>query len=152
MSSSSRGGAASQSGETRPDHGPVSEPESGCALVSSQIPAKTRTVPAATHAVNGSPSRITAIRMVDNGPMVPACAVNEAPIRSTAIMTISTGAKVQRVALRTESHSTAAGTAMLSIGLSNKNCAMHIRQATLVAKPVRRRAPSRCTSSPLYAR
>ena len=42
--------------------------DSGC-LASSQIPAITSTVPAATHAVNGSPSSKTAIRIVDSGPM-----------------------------------------------------------------------------------
>src|SRR5271156_4069652 len=127
-------------GEARSDHGLTSATELACTLVSSQIPAKTRTVPAAIHAVNGSPSRMTAIRMVDSGPMVPACAVSEAPIRSMAIMTITTGANVQRVALRTESHSTGAGTVMLLIGRSNKNCAIQMRQATVVAKPVSRSA------------
>ena len=78
--------------------------------------------------------------------------MSEAPIRSIAIMTMRTGAKVHRVALSTESHSTGAATAMLLIGLSRRNCAIQMRQATLVARPVSRRAPSRFTSSPLYDR
>ena len=77
----------------------------GC-LRRSQIPAMTRTVPAAAHAVNGSPSKMTAIRIVESGPIAPVCAVSEAPIRSIAIITIRTGAKVHAVAFNAESHST----------------------------------------------
>ena len=79
---------------------------SGLCLASSQIPARTSTVPAATHAVNGSPSSSVARRMVDSGPKLPVCAVSEAPIRSMAIITMRTGAKVQTVAFNTESQST----------------------------------------------
>ena len=43
-------------------------------------------------------------------------------------------------------------TAMALNGRSRRNCAMHMRHATVVARPVRRSAPRRLTSSPLYAR
>lgn len=84
--------------------------------------------------------------------MVPVCAVSEALMRSIAIMTITTGAKVQRVAFKTESHNTAGATDMLLIGLNTMNCAIQMRQATVVAKSVSRSAPSRFTSPPLYDR
>src|SRR5580693_10288873 len=64
-------------GKSRADHGLMSATAFDCTFVSSQIPANTSTVPAATQAVNGSPRRMTAIKIVDSGPMVPACAVSE---------------------------------------------------------------------------
>ena len=42
-----------------------------------------------------------------------------------------------------------AATWAAEIGRSSRNCAMHSTQATLVARPVRRSAPRRLTSSPL---
>ena len=64
-------------------------------------------------------------------------------MRSIAIITISTGAKVHSVALSTDSQITSGATASAASGRSSKNCAMHSRQATLVASPVRRSAPRR---------
>src|SRR5580700_6697693 len=104
-------------------HGGVFVFKSGC-LASSQIPATTSTVPAATHAVNGSPNSTTAIRIVDSGPTVPVCAVSEAPIRSMAIITMRTGAKVHAVAFNADSHSTCGATIMALQGLKTKNWAM----------------------------
>src|SRR6267142_4143078 len=98
-------------------------------LASSQIPATTSTVPAAVHAVNGSPSSATAIKMVDSGPMVPACEVSEAPILSIAIITMTTGAKVHTVAFNAESHRTWGATAMALQGLKTRNWAMQMRHA-----------------------
>src|ERR1700744_2700463 len=118
------------------DHAPISAVGLGCTLVSSQMPVSTSTVPMATHRVKGSPRKITAINMVESGPMVPACEVKEAPIFSIASMTMITGAKVQRVAFSTESHTTSAGTAKALSGLSSRNCAMQMRHATGVANPV----------------
>src|SRR5271163_3742651 len=124
---------------------------SGGGRASSQIPASTSKVPTATHAVKGSPSS-AAISMVESGPIAPVCAVSVAPIRSIAIITMSTGAKVHSVAFSTESHKTCGATAIAASGRSSRNCAMQMMQATDVASPVRRNAPSRCTSSPLYER
>jgi hypothetical protein len=70
-------------------------------------------------------------------------------MRSMAIMTISTGAKVHRVALSSDSHSTGSGTSAALGGRSTKSWAMHSTQATPVAAPVRRSAPRRRTSWPL---
>src|ERR1700680_3468114 len=103
--------------------GSFAELMAGC-LSRSQIPAMTRTVPAAAHAVNGSPNRMTAIRIVESGPIAPVCAVSEAPIRSIAIITIRTGAKVHAVAFNAESQRTCGATAMALKGLNAKNWTM----------------------------
>ena len=102
-------------------------------------------MPATTHGVNGSPSSHTPNSTVLIGPTMPACADSVAPMRSMAIITISTGAKVHSVALSSDSHSTGSGTSAADGGRSTNNCTMHSTQATLVAAPVRRRAPRRCT-------
>ncbi len=71
-------------------------------------------------------------------------------MRSIAIIKKSTGAKVQATALSTESHSTGAGIKSIDDrGRRITNCPMQKPQATLVARPVRRSAPRRLTSSPL---
>src|ERR1019366_8523086 len=121
-------------------------------LARSQMPASTSTVPATIQPVNGSPRMMTLIRIVDSGPIMPVCAATDAPTRSIAIITMSTGAKVQSVALSTESQMTCGATASANIGLNTMNCAMQNRHATLVARPVRRKAPMRLTSSPLATR
>ena len=114
------------------------------------MPASTPTVPAATHAVNGSPRISTPSRMVASGPIMPVCAASGAPMRSMAIITINTGANVHSTAFSSDNHSTGAGWASARLtGRSTRNCAMHSTQATLVARPVRRSAPRRRTSSPL---
>ena len=79
--------------------------------VNTKMPAITSTVPAAIHAVNGSPRITTPIRMVDIGPTMPVCAAIAAPMRSMAIITISTGTAVHRVALSTDSQITSGATA-----------------------------------------
>ena len=113
------------------------------------MPVSTSTVPAAIHAVNGSPRITTPIRIVDSGPIMPVCAAIVAPMRSIAIITISTGANVHATAFSTDSQITCGATCSAEIGLSSRNCTMHSTQATVVARPVRRSAPSRLTSSPL---
>ena len=80
---------------------------------------------------------------------MPICAAAAAPMRSIAIITISTGATVQAVAFSTDSHSTGGATCAALHGRRSRNCAMHSMQATLLASPVSRSAPSRFTSSPL---
>ncbi len=88
--------------------------------------------------------------MVDSGPIMPVCAASVAPMRSIAIITISTGAKVHTVALSSDSQITSRRhRERADSGRSSRNCTMHSTQATLVARPVRRSAPRRLTSSPL---
>ena len=92
------------------------------------------------------------MRMVESGPIMPVCAATDAPTRSMAIITISTGANVHKVELRTESQMTCGATSSAESGRRTRNWAMQKRQATLVARPVRRSAPRRLTSSPLATR
>ena len=96
-----------------------------------------------------SKGTITDIRMVDMGPIMPVWAARPGPMRSIAIMTRITGKAVQAVALSRDSQITSGATAAADSGRSTANCAMHNTQATLVARPPSRSAPSRCTSSPL---
>jgi hypothetical protein len=113
------------------------------------MPDITSTVPSAVTAVKGSPRMTTPIRIVDSGPTMPTCAARAAPMRSIAIITIRTGATVHSVAFSTDSQTTSGATSAASSGRSSANWAMQSRQATLLARPVSRRAPRRLTSSPL---
>ena len=89
------------------------------------------------------------------GPIMPICELSPEPMRSMAIITISTGATVQAVPLISDSQSTAGATwadASGSCRWSSRNWAMQSAQATVEARPVRRSAPSRPTTSPLATR
>jgi hypothetical protein len=110
----------------------------------------TSTVPAAIHAVNGSSSMTTPMRMVDRGPIMPVCAATAGPMRSMAIMTIRTGTAVHTVALSTESQMTSGASCIATLnGRVSTNCRMHSTHATVVASPTSRSDPRRLTNSPL---
>jgi hypothetical protein len=109
-------------------------------------------VPNSTQAVMRSPSIHAPSVNVTNGPIMPTCAVSAAPILSMAIITMRTGATVQAKALISESPITSGGTSAAETGLSNKNCAIQHRQATVDARPTKRKEPILCTNSPLQTR
>lgn len=100
--------------------------------------------------MNGSPRISTPIAIVATGPTMPACDVTAAPTRSIASITIGTGAMVHGVAFSAGSRGTGGATCSAAChGRRTRYCAMHSTQATDVARPVRRSAPMRCTTSPL---
>ena len=69
-----------------------------------------------------------------------------------ANITNNTGATVHAVALSNANHSTCGDTSAADIGLSMANCNRQHRQATLDAKPTKRKAPTRLTICPLNIR
>ena len=115
-----------------------------------KTPDITNAVPSNSQGLSGSSSTSAAMTRVDIGPTMPACEARAEPMRSIDSITNTTGKTVQRLALSTESHHTAASRSTTTLkGRNTANCPTHSTQATQLARPTRRKAPRRPTHSPL---